>query len=89
VLGARRADVIGALMIEFGLIGLVTSAVAAAIGTLAAYLLLRHYMHMDFVFLPAVVAVTALLAGVVIVVLGLGGTWHALGQKPAPLLRNA
>ena len=34
-------------------------------------------------------ALTALAATVAIVALGLAGTWRALGQKPAPLLRNA
>jgi predicted lysophospholipase L1 biosynthesis ABC-type transport system permease subunit len=33
--------------------------------------------------------ITAAGAAVVVVALGLAGTWRALGQKPAALLRNA
>jgi len=88
VLGARRRSIVGAFAIEFGLVGAATAVVAAALGTLSAWLLMTRYLRTDFVFLPAVAIATAAGAAVVVVVLGLAGTWRALGQKPAPLLRN-
>jgi putative ABC transport system permease protein len=88
VLGARRRSIVGAFAIEFGLIGTATAIVAMTLGTIAAWLLLEWYLHADFVFLPAIAFGTAAGAAVVVVALGLAGTWRALGQKPAPLLRN-
>ena len=66
-----------------------TAAVATALGTPAAWLLLTRYMQSDFTFLPGTALVTAAGAAILVVALGLAGTWRALGQKPAPLLRNA
>jgi putative ABC transport system permease protein len=89
VLGARRRNVIAAFAIEFGLVGAATALVAAIIGSLAAWLLLALYMRIEFVWLGGTVLVTAIGATLAVLVLGLAGTWRALGQKPAPLLRNA
>lgn len=89
VLGARRRDVIAAFLIEFGLIGLLAALIAAAIGTVCAYLLWDAYLRGRFVFMPWSVVAIALFAVVLVGGLGLAGTWRALGQKSAPVLRNA
>ncbi len=89
VLGARRRHIMGAFALEFGLVGLASALVAAALGALSAWLLMTRYLHTGFVFLPATVLATALGAAISVAALGLAGTWRALGQKPAPLLRNA
>lgn len=89
VLGARRRSIVGAFALEFGLVGLATAAVATGLGTVASWLLMTRYLGSDFTFLPATALGTAAGAAVVVVLLGLAGTWRALGQKPAPLLRNA
>ena len=88
VLGARRGNVIGAFAIEFGLVGLSTAIVAAIVGSLAAWLLMRFYMRLEFTLLPGTVAATAAGAALAVMILGLAGTWRALGHKAAPLLRN-
>jgi putative ABC transport system permease protein len=88
VLGARRSNVIGAFAIEFGLVGLSTAIVAAIVGSIAAWLLMRFYMRIEFTLLPGTVLATAAGAAVAVMVLGLAGTWRALGHKAAPLLRN-
>ncbi len=88
VLGARRADVARAFLAEYGLLGGVTSLIAGAIGSLAGFLILTEVMHMPFVFLPQPVIATALGAAVITLAFGFAGTWRALGQKAAPLLRN-
>jgi putative ABC transport system permease protein len=88
VLGATRRTVAQAFLLEYGLLGLVTAAIAAAVGTLAAWLVLTRIMRADFVFLPGAVIATALLATAITVAFGFAGTWRALGQKAAPLLRN-
>ena len=88
VLGATRRDVTRAFLIEYGLIGLATAAIAAGLGTLAAWLVLTRVMHQDWDFLPLAVAATALLATLLTLAAGYLGTWRALGAKPAPFLRN-
>jgi putative ABC transport system permease protein len=88
VLGATRRSVAQTFLLEYGLLGLVTAAIAAAVGTLAAFLVLTEVMRADFVFLPGAVLTTALLATAITVGFGFAGTWRALGQKAAPLLRN-
>ena len=88
VLGATRRDVTRAFLIEYGLLGLATAAIAAGLGTLAAYLVLTRVMHQDWDFLPAAVATTALLATLLTLTVGYVGTWRALAAKAAPYLRN-
>jgi putative ABC transport system permease protein len=89
VLGARRRDVLASILLEFGLIGLAVAIVAAAIGSLCAWLLVSRYMRVDYLFLPGTLVAVALGAAATIALFGLAGTWRALGQKAAPLLRNA
>jgi putative ABC transport system permease protein len=45
-------------------------------------------MNFRFRFEPAAAGIAALTAVVLTIGLGLIGTWRALGQKPAPVLRN-
>jgi putative ABC transport system permease protein len=89
VLGATRRDLVGAFLLEYGLLGLATAAIASVIGTVAAWLVVTRVMHAEWVFLPLTVAVVAALCGAITIGFGLVGTWRALGQKAAPLLRNA
>ena len=88
VLGARRRNIISSFLIEFGLVGLATSLVAVVVGSVCAYAF-EWYLRLDFAFRVDAVFGTAGLATLAIIVLGLAGTWRALAQKPAPLLRNA
>jgi putative ABC transport system permease protein len=88
VLGARRREILRALLVEFGLIGGVVAVVAALIGTAAAWTLVTRYMRVDFVFLPGTLTAVIAASIVAVVAIGLAGTWRALGHKPAPLLRN-
>ena len=88
VLGASRRRIVGIYLLEYGALGLITALVAAAIGTLTAWAVIRFMMEAEWTFLPDVVAVTTGLCLVVILTMGLIGTWRALGHKAAPLLRN-
>jgi len=89
VLGATRRDLVGAFLLEYGLLGLATAAIASVIGSVAAWLVVTRIMHAEWVFLPLTVAAVAALCGTITIGFGLVGTWRALGQKAAPLLRNA
>ncbi len=88
VLGATRRSVGQAFLLEYGLMGLVTSLIAAVIGTLAGWVIVTRVMEVDFSFLPAAVGVTALVAVGVTLLFGFAGTFRALSVKAAPLLRN-
>jgi putative ABC transport system permease protein len=87
VLGARRFDVLRVHLLEFAVLGLITGVVAAATGTLAAWAVLRFAMEGDWlVDIPAIIG-SAGGGMVLVVILGLAGTWRILGKKPAPALR--
>jgi len=88
VLGATRPTIARTFLLEYGLLGLLTTAVAVAVGSLTAHTVLSTVMGLPFVFLPAVVAGTAAATLAATLALGLAGTWRALGQRAAPLLRN-
>lgn len=88
VLGATRRKVLTAYIMEYGLLGLATSLVAAAIGSLIGYIVIAQVMRADFAFDTTSVVATAALSTLLTIALGLVGTWSALSQKAAPLLRN-
>ncbi len=87
-LGATRARLIGAYTIEYLLLGVATAVVGVACGSLAAWVIVSDLMHLRFVWLPLPALAASLGAVAVTVVLGLIGTFSALGQKPAAVLRN-
>ena len=88
VLGATRRRILLAFAIEYALMGFGAAVIAAAAGTLAAYGLISGPMQADFVFLPFTLAITVVGAVVLTVVLGLLGTYAALGAPAAPVLRT-
>jgi putative ABC transport system permease protein len=88
VLGATRGYVLRAYLLEYGLLGIITAAISAVLGTLAAYLVVTEVLHLGFTFLGWPLAAVALPGVLVTLALGFAGTWRALDQKAAPLLRN-
>ncbi|MBI3434014.1 MAG: ABC transporter permease [Proteobacteria bacterium] len=87
-LGATRRQLIAAYALEYLMIGLATAVFGVAAGSLAAWRVVVDLMAVPFVWLalPNLVAATCALA--VTVLFGLIGTFAALGQKPASVLRN-
>lgn len=88
VCGATRGDIVGILIAEFSLAGLFTGLGSLVLGTLTAWGVVQGLMRMAFV--PDYAVGFGTVAGGVLVSLlvGLLGTWRALGQKAAPHLRN-
>jgi putative ABC transport system permease protein len=86
--GATRPRLTAAYALEYLLIGLATVVFAVAAGSVAAYLIVTKVMDFPFSFVAGAAAGAALSALMVTVVIGLAGTFSALGRKPAPVLRN-
>jgi putative ABC transport system permease protein len=87
-LGATRGRLIAAYGLEYALLGVVTGIFGVVAGSLAAWLVVTRVMNLAFVWLPIPALTAALVALAVTVVFGLAGTFTALGQKPATVLRN-
>jgi putative ABC transport system permease protein len=87
-LGATRARLLAAFLLEYGLIGLATAIFGVLAGAAAAYGVVAKVMSLDFVWLWPQALAAAVGALVFTVVLGLAGTWRILGKKPASYLRN-
>jgi putative ABC transport system permease protein len=86
--GATRPWLTAAYALEYLLIGLATVVFGVAAGSLAADLIVTKVMDFPFVFVAGTAAGAALSALMVTVVVGLAGTFSALGRKPAAVLRN-
>ncbi len=89
MLGATRGDVAKAYLAEFALVGVTAGLLAAGLGTLAGYLIVTQVMHVEWRFLPGAVALNAALCLVLALAIGFAGTWRALGQNTAAVLRHA
>ena len=87
-LGATHFQLLTAYSIEYLLIGAATAIFGMISGSLAAWLIVAQLMHVSFTWLPWPALTATVAAVVVTVALGLAGTYMALGQKPAPILRN-
>jgi putative ABC transport system permease protein len=88
VLGATRATVTRAFLIEHGLLGLMAASVAIALGSIAAWAIVVPVMDLHWRFSIMAAFGVAVIAAVITLTFGVAGTWRALGQRAAPLLRN-
>ncbi len=88
VLGATRLRVLSVYLMEYGMLGLAAAMIAGLIGAAAAMGVVGQVMRTDFVLDTTVLVTTTLLSMGITMVLGLVGTWQALGRKAAPLLRT-
>jgi putative ABC transport system permease protein len=87
-LGASRAQIRAAWLVEFGLLGLTAGLIAALVGTVASWGVAHYVVRTDWVFLPGTLAGTLILCLATMLVFGYAGTAAALRAKAAPLLRN-
>ncbi|MCY4310277.1 MAG: ABC transporter permease [Rhodospirillaceae bacterium] len=88
VLGATRWRLLRAFLLEYGLLGLVASVIAALLGGIIAWVILTQAMRSPWILLPGTAIGTALLCLMVMLIFGFIGTWRAMRHKPATLLRN-
>jgi len=88
VLGATRRQILGAFLLEYGLLGLFTGIVGALVGTLISWAVIDQIMAMTWVFLPVQAVATVLIAMAFTTLAGFFGTWRALGERAGGHLRN-
>ncbi|MBO6826879.1 MAG: FtsX-like permease family protein [Sneathiella sp.] len=87
VLGATRGDIFKIFLTEYALLGLVTSVIASAGGWIAAYFVITEVLEAKWTNLPLTVLATVAISVGVTILFGLYGSWKALGEKAAPILR--
>jgi putative ABC transport system permease protein len=88
MLGATRWRLLGAYALEYLLIGLATAIVGVAAGSIAASLVMTEVMNLSFRWLAGPALTATFCATALTIAFGLIGTFSALGQKPAPVLRH-
>jgi putative ABC transport system permease protein len=87
-LGATRLRLTGSYALEYLLLGAATALFGVAAGSLAAAFVVGDVMNLNFAWLPGPAIASALGALALTVGFGLAGTFTALGQKPARVLRH-
>ncbi|HSO42830.1 MAG TPA: FtsX-like permease family protein [Rhodospirillales bacterium] len=88
VLGATRARIAGTYLVEYGVLGLVTAAIAAGLGTAVGWAVSVKVMDFAWSMRWDIVVTTVAICVVLSLAVGFAGTWRILGQKAAPYLRN-
>jgi putative ABC transport system permease protein len=88
-LGGTRNLLIRAFSYEYMMLGLATAVFALFAGGVSAWFVIARIMKLPSSFLPDVAIGTLVVALVMTVGIGLIGTWRILGQKAAPVLRQA
>jgi len=86
--GATRLRLLSSYALEYLALGLATALFGVAAGSAAAALIITRVMNLPFAWLPGPLLTAAAGAVAATVLLGLVGTFTALGQKPATVLRN-
>lgn len=88
LVGGTRATVFASLLVEYLTLGLTAGVIAAALGTLAAFVVVTEVMAMSWTFFPTSLGLTLVLSMALTVALGLIGTGAALAVRPAAALRD-
>jgi putative ABC transport system permease protein len=87
-LGATRGRLVLAYALEYAILGLATAVIATAAGAIAAAYIVNDVMRIGFAFDPSAPLLAVGVALLLTVAFGLIGTWRALGERPARILRN-
>ena len=88
VCGATRRDVVLAFAAEFSILGFCAGLVSLIAGSLAAMAVIKGPLEATYRLAPGVIMTTLIVAVLITLLLGLAGTWKALGQKPSRFLRE-
>ena len=86
-LGATRPQLIRSALVEYTIIASFSATFGLVAGSLVAQAVAIKIMKLGYAGLDTTTVLTAALAAVIAIVLGLLGTWQVLGEKPARHLR--
>lgn len=86
--GARRSDILKSCIVEWTLLALATSVIAAGIGTLASWLITQRFWAQDFSPMPEVILMTVGACVIVVWITGYLGNRRLFNLSPSGLLRN-
>jgi hypothetical protein len=84
VLGATRGRIARIYFIEYAVLGLVTSVVAATLGAAVAWGVVTRLMQFDWTSRADIIATTVLACTALAVLAGFAGIWRHLGEPAAP-----
>lgn len=88
VLGARRARVITAFVMEYALLGVIAAAMAMLIALVGAWAASRFLLDIGFSVQPVQLVLLAVAIVVVTTATGAATTWSAMRTRPAQRLRS-
>ncbi len=88
ILGASKGRIIAAHILEYLGLAVCLSFIAAALGLLAAYVVVTHVMHLSFSLSFPSLLQPSIIETIFVVVLGAAGTLRVLSAKPAHYLRS-
>jgi putative ABC transport system permease protein len=88
VLGAKQSDILKSCAAEWMFLALVTSFIAATIGTIGAYLINDRLRGSEFYLMPHVTVMTIIGCAAVILIIGYIGNRRLFSFRPSTLLRN-
>ncbi|MGI9483984.1 MAG: ABC transporter permease, partial [Hyphomicrobiales bacterium] len=87
-LGGTRRVLLGAFLLEYCLLGAVTSIFALIAGTIASWVVVTQVMEFSWAFATSTALFTVAGATSATILAGLATTWRALTAKVSPVLRT-
>lgn len=88
VLGATRSDVVVAYLVEYGLLGTLSAALAALLGGIGAWAFVTQVLEISFSIDAGLVLLVVTAAVALTILTGMLATWSALSTRPANFLRG-
>lgn len=88
VLGATRADVVRAYLVEYGLLGLLAAVLAAGLGVAGTWAFVEFVLEIGFSVDPMLIVWVILGTMALSIAVGVATTWSALSTRPARFLRE-
>ena len=76
------------MLLEYAALGLATAVFGVLAGSVAGWAIVTYAMKLSFEWNAAGAVASVVAALALTVAFGLAGTWRALGERPAPVLRH-
>jgi putative ABC transport system permease protein len=87
-IGADRRRLAGIFLVEYGLLGAAAGTIGAILATGLAWGVVHWILDVPWLFQPGVIALGILITIVITIAVGVLSSFHILGLKPLPVLRQ-